>query len=83
LVVAAVLMVCPRFGRGATVDEYQGADGGLWSVAGNWSLNTVPNSNLYDVLIGKAPGVTVLMNGETTINNLAVTAGNTLSLQYG
>src|ERR1051325_261766 len=34
---------------------WQGADNGLWSVAGNWSCNVVPNNgggNTYDVTLG-------------------------------
>ncbi len=50
---------------------------GNWSVASNWSSNTVPNGN-DDVTINAAGTYTVTVNGGEEANSLTFSAPNAI-----
>ncbi|HVT79625.1 MAG TPA: PEP-CTERM sorting domain-containing protein [Phycisphaerae bacterium] len=82
--VLAVLGAYPRFVPAAIVDTFIGPPGGNWTTQGNWSLNQVPNSTAFDVLINTPGSSTSFSNFSTqldaaeTVNNLSINASSSL-----
>jgi len=66
----AILAAYPRLAPAANLNTYTGPSGGNWTTPGNWSLNQVPNSTAFDVLIN---GLGVKLDAPETINDLSIT----------
>lgn len=78
LALTAILAAHPRFAPAAVLDTYIGPTGGNWTTLGNWSLNQVPNSAAFDVLINTP--VSVKLDAAQTINDLSINASSSLAL---
>src|SRR6185295_5509009 len=63
----------------ALTDSWIGPDQGLWTDPLNWTDGT-PNSSTIDAFIGTLTPTTVQLNDSQTVNNLTLSAPNTLSL---
>ncbi len=54
---------------------------GNWNVAGNWDSNAVPNSDTSDVIIDTGNDVTVFLNINALVRELAIGTGDTLNIE--
>jgi hypothetical protein len=89
LALAAILAAHPRFAPAANLDTFIGPINTNWTTPGNWSLNQVPNSTGFDVLIntpgpatsGTFSDFSVLLDAPETINSLSVNPSSSLLLK--
>ena len=83
LTVAVLLAAYPKLAGATTTTTYIGADGGSWTVPGNWD-NGVPNSNAFDAVLNDLVPKTVVLSGvPENINNMTVSTPDTLNLRVG